>query len=129
MGFHATVGQTKVSDKVPNHDDAMRTAESTNPKYISKCPNVRGLKIVTFNIVSLLKHIDELQIVIAHNKIDILAINETRLDSIINDESIALSGYKVFRKYRNRFGGGVALYVLNSIKSNCQRNPGKIEKF
>ena len=120
MGFHATVGQTKVSDKVPNQDDAMRTAESTNPKHITKIPNVRGLTIVIFNIVSLLKHIDELQVVIAHNKIDILAIDETRLDSTINDELIALSGYKVFRKDRNRFGGGVALYFLNSINTNLR---------
>ena len=81
---------------------------------------MRGLKIVTFNIVSLLKHIDELQIAVAHNKIDILAINGTRLDSTISDKSIALSGYKVFRKDRNRFGGGVALYVLNSMNTNLR---------
>ena len=117
---HATAGQTKVSDKVPNQVDAMKTGGSTNPKHISKIPNVRGLKIGTFNIVTLLKHIDELQIVKAHNKIDILAINETRLASTINDESIALNGYKVGRKDGNQFGGGVTLYVLNSINTNLR---------
>ena len=120
VGFHATAGQTKVSDKVPNQVDAMKTAESTNPKHISKIPNVRGLKIGTFNILTLLKHIDELQIVKAHNKIDILAINETRLASTINDESIALNGYKVGRKDGNQFGGGVTLYILNSINTNLR---------
>ena len=43
--------------------------------------------------------------------LDILAINETRLDSTIADKDIAIIGYNVVRKDRNRHGGGVLFYV------------------
>ena len=105
---------------VPPQNVAWLTAENKITNQTNKMPRVRGLKIASFNIVSLLKHIDELKIFLADSRIDILAINETRLDSTINDETIALCGYKLFRQDRNRFGGGVALYVLNSISTNLR---------
>ena len=47
--------------------------------------------------------------------IDILAINETRLDESIIDREIGIPGYTLERKDRNRNGGGVALYIRNSL--------------
>jgi exonuclease III len=43
-------------------------------------PKVRGFKIASLNIASLSKHIDELRIVMSNNDIDVLAINESRMD-------------------------------------------------
>ena len=40
------------------------------------------------NINSLLAHIDELSIYISSRKIDILCINETKLDHTINDREV-----------------------------------------
>jgi exonuclease III len=42
---------------------------------------------------------------------DILAINETKLDSSISDSEIYIHGYTIIRKDRNRNGGGIAIYI------------------
>ena len=47
--------------------------------------------------------------------VDILAINETRLDSSIQNGEVSIPGYTLERKDRNRNGGGVALYIRDSI--------------
>lgn len=46
-------------------------------------PKVRGFKMALPNIVSLPKHLDELKILLANESLDLLALNETRLDSSI----------------------------------------------
>lgn len=44
-----------------------------------------------------------------------ISINETRLDdSILNDE-VKIPGFDIVRKDRNRNGGGVAIYLRNTI--------------
>ena len=53
-------------------------------------PNQRGLKIANLSINSLLKHIDELRINMADQIIDILGINETKLDSSVTQHLISL---------------------------------------
>ena len=47
--------------------------------------------------------------------IDILEVNETRLDHTISSGEVTVSGYGLERKDRNRDGGGVALYIRNTI--------------
>ena len=41
-------------------------------------------------------------------------INETRLDSEIADSEISISGYNIVHKDRNRFVGGVLLYIKDA---------------
>ena len=77
--------------------------------------NLKGLKIANLNINSLLKHIDEIRILLSDNPFDILAINETKIDSSILDSEIHIDNYTIVRFDRNRFGGGVALYIKNNI--------------
>ena len=48
--------------------------------------------------------------------VDILAINETRLDDTINDSEIEISNYTLTRRDRSRHGGSVAIYVRNPIQ-------------
>ena len=50
--------------------------------------------------------------------IDILAINETRLDGSISDQEVKVVGYDVIRRDRTvngRFGGGVCFYIRSEI--------------
>ena len=67
------------------------------------------------NINSLVSHIDDLRVVMSQFKdIDILAINETKLDATVKDGEVHLPGYDVVRKDREsngRNGGGVCIYV------------------
>ena len=67
------------------------------------------------NINSLKKHIDELRISILDLKIDILAINETKLDKGYSDGQFAINGYNLVRRDRDSRGGGVCFYIRDSI--------------
>ena len=72
---------------------------------------------------SLLAHIDDLRTFLSNSKIDILAINETKLDATINDYEIHLPGFEVRRRGRlinGRNGGGVCIYLRNNINYNIR---------
>ena len=69
---------------------------NSNPDFIFL--QGRGFKMASLNITSLLKHIDELRIVLDGQPIDILAINETRLDGSISDQDVKIVGYDVIRR-------------------------------
>ena len=75
----------------------------------------RGLLICSLNAPSILKHKDEIDTLIRDNKIDILAINETKLDNRVKDETVAISDYCLKRFDRNRHGGGVAVYIREAL--------------
>ena len=50
---------------------------------------------------------------------DILCFTESHLCNNIRNEDIAIDGFNtIFRKDRNAFGGGVLMYISNSIKAN-----------
>ena len=53
----------------------------------------RGFKLVSLNIVN--THIDELRILLANNEIDILSINESKLDETIKDDKVNTPGHKL----------------------------------
>ena len=58
--------------------------------------NLKGLKIANLNINSLLKYIDEIRILLSDNPFDILAINETKIDSSILDAEIHIVIIQLF---------------------------------
>ena len=65
------------------------------------------------NINSVLKHLDEIKILLDEMKPHIMGLNETKLDSSIGDNEISTDGYSLVRKDRNTHDGGVTLYVHN----------------
>ena len=74
--------------------------------------------MASLNITSLLKHIDELRVFLNDQNIDVLAINETRLNESIFDQEVNVQGYDVIRRDRStngRFGGGVCFYIRSNI--------------
>ena len=74
--------------------------------------------MAALNINSLLAHLDDLKFFALNSKIDVLAINETKIDSSVNDNEIHLPGFEVVRKDRSvngRSGGGVCMYLRNNI--------------
>ena len=81
---------------------------STNLNLI---PNERGFKMAFLNTVSLPKKLDEIRLSMYHKNIDLLAFNETRLDSSFTDNQVCLNGYDIIRKDRSRNGGGVCIFV------------------
>lgn len=85
---------------------------------VNKIPYHRGMVMASLNINSLIAHIDELRVYININKIDIMCINETKLDSSVKDHEVCLPGYEIIRRDRNkngRNGGGICIYVRSNI--------------
>ena len=60
--------------------------------------NLKGLKVACLNINSLLKHIDELRVLMLNNSLDILAVNESKINESISDDEISISGFHLIRK-------------------------------
>ena len=50
-----------------------------------------------------------------NSPLEVLAINESKLDNSIADGEINIPGYNLIRKDRNRSGGGVALYIKDHL--------------
>ena len=74
--------------------------------------------MASLNINSLLAHIDDLRVFIDNSNIDILAINETKLDFSVDDYQVYLTGFDIIRKDRlpnGRSGGGVCIYLRSSL--------------
>ena len=72
------------------HDSSIKCNEELNNissvQESLALPSKRGLKLASLNINDLKAHIDELKIYLAGNEIDILAINETKLNKIDKTE-------------------------------------------
>lgn len=76
----------------------------------------KTLKIVTWNANGVSRKHVEISNFLFKNKIDILAINETRLKA---RDKFFINGYKTFRTDRkdNTGYGGIAILTKNNIKS------------
>ena len=64
---------------------------------------------------SLIKQIDQFRYFLKEKQFGIICLIETLLDETISDHEVNIEGYDIVRKDRNRKGGGVAIYVRNTI--------------
>ena len=71
--------------------------------------------MVFLNIVSLPKNLEEIRYSMSSKHIDLIAFNETWLDSNLNNNTVHINNYDIIRKDRSRSGGGVCIYLRNSI--------------
>ena len=76
----------------------------------------KGLNMASLKINGLRTHLDELKLLMNDLDIDILALNETKVDSSMHQQITEISDYSQLSLDRSRFGGGVSIYVRNSIK-------------
>ena len=74
------------------------------------------MAIASLNINGLRSHLDEVQLLIRSLGIHILALNETKLDPNYPKELTSLPGYQQERLDRTSSGGGVSIYIWDSIK-------------
>ena len=95
-----------------------------------KVKNINRLVIGHLNINSLPGKFDQLKTLCGKN-IDIIVLTETKFDSSFPNSQFAIDGFSVpFRCDRNRFGGGVLIYVRDDIPSKQvtkHKLPGDIE--
>ena len=72
------------------------------------------------SVNSLTKHIDELKVLMANKPLDVLLINESKLDLVDSDRLVNIEGYNIVRRDRNKHGGGVWYYPRNAITFSRQ---------
>lgn len=75
----------------------------------------KGLKIAHVNICSLRNKVQDITNLLLSDNIHILAISETHLDDSFDDVSVSIQGYNIYRRDRNTYGGGVAIYIQSHI--------------
>ena len=90
-------------ESVENEVHAVNSNLSNASRFLpAKC----GFKMACLNINSLVKHIDELRVLLSEFSVDILAINKTKLDESIKSSELHIPGYEFIRRDRSRNGGG-----------------------
>ena len=73
-----------------------------------------GFSFAHLNVRSIINKFD--------HPFDIICLNETFCDGSITDNEITLPNYSIVRKDRNRHGGGVAMYIRNSLTFICRED-------
>ena len=76
----------------------------------------RGFKLASLNVHKLSTHIDEIRILLADKCLDVLAIQETKLDVCNNNSDFYICGYVLIRRDRlSDGGGGICFYMKSTI--------------
>ena len=83
------------------------------PAHHAYCTFKRSLLARSIDGIPRFDHLHNYAVV--ENSCDIILITETHLDQSVDDIEIIISGYQLFRKDRNRNGGGVAIYCRNEL--------------
>ena len=76
----------------------------------------KGMAIASLNVNGLRSHLDEVKLLTNDLGIHILALNETKLDPNYPQELTHFQGYQQERRERTCNGGGVSIYIRDSIK-------------
>ena len=106
------------ADPVPNsvHDFRNDADPSSLLKQL-RIKNIGNIIIAHQNINSMSRRFHEL-VPIIDNNVDILVLSETKLDGTFPESQFSINGFKKpYRKDRNKFGGGVMIYVRDDIPS------------
>ena len=89
-----------------------------------RLPLNRGLKIASLKFVnSLSAHIDEVRILLDDKFLDVLAIQETKLNNSHRDSEFYIPGFDLVRRDRiSDGGGGVCFYIKSSINFSVRND-------
>lgn len=80
----------------------------------------KKLKLAHFNLRSLFPKFDAFVDLINFHHLDIVCLSETWLTPDVTDQAVYISGFKMIRKDRGARGGGIGIYVRDSINSKVE---------
>ena len=72
--------------------------------------------MASLNVNGFRSNPDEFKVLMNEMDIDLLALNETKLDSSFSNDSTEIAGYNQQRLDRSCFGRGVSIYVRETIR-------------
>ena len=79
-------------------------------------PSKQGFKLASLNVNKLSTHTDEIRILLADKCLDVLAIQETKLDVFHNNSDFYICGYElIWRDRLSDGGGGICFYIKPTI--------------
>ena len=120
--------ESSLNESISENDDSIIFSEQSenlheeallNPSDILKnirMKNANRLVLAQININSIRNKFESL-IEIISDRIDILLISETKIDSSFPNAHFNIPGYATYRRDRNLYGGGLMLYVKNDLSS------------
>ena len=103
-GADTTFIANDVENKLPLKD--MKQFKSKHPK---------NLIVSHYNVNSIRHKIYEILPLLHEHLVDILAIAETKIDDSFPSDQFHMPNYKLYRQDRNCHGGGIMLYINDSI--------------
>ena len=71
----------------------------------------KGMAIASLNVDGLLSHLDEIKVLVNNVGMNILALNETKLDPNYPNELSSIAGYQQERPEKTCNGGRVSVYI------------------
>ena len=90
--------------------------------------NSNRLVIAQLNINSLRNKFTSLSTIIKDN-VDISLISETKIDSSFPTAQFHIDGYAIYRRNRNKNGGGLLLYIRDDVPSTLLKIDPNFEAF
>jgi hypothetical protein len=125
-------GDDPLSESINNDNNVIHdiSLDNLNENTIcNKLTKLKGFRVGHINITSLTKHIEQLRFYLHDKPLDILSVNETRLDHCVDNNILHIEGYSTVRKDRSREGGGVAIYFRDhlNVKERCDLVPEHLE--
>ena len=90
---------------------------------------VKGLKLVHWNVRSVLKKIDQMRTLLSDSTIDVITVSESWLKSHLHSNLVSIQGFEVFRQDRRgdsqktkskKRGGGLLTFVNKKHSSRCK---------
>ena len=108
------------NDSIPLQVHRTISAEQHDHNAVSpfQCLRRKGLHFLHLNARSVISKLVDLKRISQEARPAVLAVSESWLDSSVTDDEVKIDGYTILRKDRNRNGGGVCMYVKNSIAFN-----------
>ena len=99
-----------------NPSDSIRKIKLSNPRIIPDHLNINSLRSKFESIAD-----------VSQEEFDIFILSETERDKSFSDKQFRLNNYRIFRKDRNRYGGGNMFYVNENLR--YQNLPKKIDNL
>ena len=95
--------------------DPIMVLRSMRTKYVD------NIIIASLNINSIRNKFDQLSSVIQGN-VDLLVVNETKVDSTFPTAQFTMEGYTTYRLDRDKNGGGIMIFIREDIPSKILQN-------
>ena len=127
--------QKCLNEALPFTDTSMcdtATTPSSSPSDANNSlaqfwPNHKSLTVLYTNCRSLSAKSDELKLSVSMHNPHLVCVCETWLDESIPDNEVTLPGYCLIRRDRDRHGGGVAMFIHDTIPFSILMKHSTIE--